>query len=111
MCSYCLEEAVQDGFIIHAGGRKRNSKFRQFLTASRTDQLPFEGRSISFPAENAAGGVLPQNDLVILCEDFKAISFRNVQCPPQFDGENYPAKLVNLTNNTSGFHFKHLSLQ
>ena len=45
-----------------------------------------------------------KNDLIVIHKDLQFVTFRDIQCSADLDRQNDPSQLIDLTNDTSGFH-------
>ena len=59
---------------------------------------------VCIAAEDAAGLILLQNNLIAVHKDFDGILRGNTHCSAQFDRNNNTAEGIELTDNTGGFH-------
>jgi hypothetical protein len=73
--------------------------------ALAADILPIEAGNIpGRAAENAGRLVLLQHDPIAFHEDFQFVTLGNIQCAAQLNGQNDPAQIVDLSNDTSRLH-------
>ena len=55
-------------------------------------------------AEDAGGLIFLHDDARAVDVNFQAVSFCNIQCATQFDGQDNAPQLVDLTHDTGRFH-------
>ena len=81
------------------------SDLPELADAIFADILPVEGGHVpGGAAENAGGLVLLQHDPVIFHEDLQLIPLGDIQDTAQLNGQNDPAQIVDLANDTSRLH-------
>ena len=63
-----------------------------------------KGNLLIAAAEDTAGLVLAQNDGIALGVNLQRITASHVQRLAQFDGQSDSAQIVDMSDNTGGFH-------
>ena len=83
----------------------------EFLDAIGADVLAvYLLDPVGVSAENTSRLIFLEHDGFSVDIDFEGISDLNIQRTSQLDGQNDPAKLINLPNNASCFHRNLLSV-
>jgi hypothetical protein len=81
------------------------SVFRHFVDAVLAHILPAVGNQTPGRAtENTGRLKLLQDDPVILHVDFQFVPLFNIQGTAKLDGQNNSAKIINLSDDSGGFH-------
>ena len=79
----------------------------KLLPACRADLLVLEDlHALRFTAEDAGRIVFREKDVISLHEDLDGIVVLNIHFATHLLGNNDAPKLVNVTNNSCGFHFE-----
>ena len=83
----------------------RDSEAFELSETVPADVFSFEDYDISrVVAKDAGGLILSQNDVFSLNEDLYGIFFLEIEGGPEFLGNDYPAELVELSDDSGRFH-------
>ena len=79
--------------------------FNKALYTALADKLALVFNEVlCLAAEDAVGLMLLEDDAVALYIDFNGVLFGQIEGSSHFNGQNDSSKLVELTNDTGGFH-------